>query len=68
MNAMSDKGPSGARRVGAHRHGFNSLFKKNGGKDNFSEVSVEQVHDNLATRDGRKMLWPKVRDFNWQAV
>lgn len=59
----------GYRLVGAHRHGFNCIFMKNGvGEEYFPEVSVESVHDNPNTRRSQATKWPRVRDFDWQAV
>ena len=59
----------GYRLVGAHRFGFNCIFMKSGvGEAYFPEVSVEQCHDNAATREGQASLWPKIRCFDWQSV
>ena len=63
VKASRDKG---YRLVGAHRHGFNCIFMKNGvGEEYFPEVSVEECHANPASQEGQQKLWPLVRDFDW---
>jgi len=59
----------GYRLIGAHRHGFNCIFMKNGvGEEYFPEVTVQQCHDNDITRQGQASLWPQIRQFDWQPV
>jgi hypothetical protein len=59
----------GYRMIGAHRHGFNVFFLKDGeGTTFFPEVSVEQVHDNHCTRHGQATRWPHVKDMPWKEV
>ena len=59
----------GYRMIGAHRHGFNVLFLKEGeGEQFFPEVSIEQIHDNHWTRWGQTHRWPLVKDMPWKEV
>ena len=59
----------GYRMIGAHRHGFNVFFLKDGEAERFfPEVSIEEVHDNHWTRWGQAHLWPLVKDMPWKEV
>ncbi len=59
----------GYRLIGAHRYGFNAFFLRNDtAPELFPEVSIEHVHDNPWTRQGREQRWPRVKDLDWVEV
>jgi hypothetical protein len=59
----------GYRLIGAHRHGFNAFFLRNGeGDEFFPEVSVQSVHDNPYTRWSQATRWPAIKDLAWLEI
>jgi len=59
----------GYRLIGAHRHGFNAFFLRNGeGEELFPEVSVHSVHDNPNTRWSQATWWPVIKDLPWLEI
>jgi hypothetical protein len=59
----------GYRMIGAHQHGFNVFFLREGeGEKFFPEVSINEVHDNYWTRWGQANRWPPVKDMPWKEV
>jgi hypothetical protein len=58
----------GYRLIGAHRHGFNVFFMRDDvGVDIFPAVTIEQAHDNPATRNAR-LAWPGLKALPWTSV
>jgi hypothetical protein len=59
----------GYRLIGAHRHGFNVFFLRNGiAQAEFPEVTIEHVHDNPFTRQAQAERWPPVKDMDWKQI
>jgi hypothetical protein len=66
MTELSNR--KGYRLIGAHRHGFNVFFMRDDvGTEIFPAITVEQVHDNSATRKAR-IAWPSLKDLPWVTV
>jgi len=64
MNKLSQN--KGYRLIGGHRHGFNVFFLRNDiNIEQFPEVSIKEIHDNLWTKKSQEERWPLVKKFNW---
>ncbi len=67
MKKLSES--KGYRMIGAHKLGFNVFFLRNDiGQEIFPEVSIEHVHNNIATKTAQKYRWPLVKNMHWKKV
>lgn len=67
MKKLSES--KGYRLIGSHRFGFNVFFMRNDvGRDQFPEVSVEQIHNNVWTKHGQAKRWPQVKSKPWVSI
>lgn len=67
MANLSSK--KGYTLVGSHRHGFNVFFVRNDLLNEFlPRPSLDRIHDNEWTRQGRAKRWPAVKNFPWVSV
>jgi hypothetical protein len=59
----------GYRMIGAHRHGFNVFFlREDEGVGIFSEVSVDEIHNNYVSQYNQTHGWPFAKDMPWKEV
>jgi hypothetical protein len=67
MNKLASQ--KGYRLVGAHRHGFNAFFVRNGlGENLLPTVPVAACLRHPVARHAAQERWPKVKDLQWVEV